>query len=139
MQKAPRSPKDEVGGMTYFPRMLDKIRLFAAGELRPDFHANLGRFGDGWCTAFLRVEYDALRERVLAGGSDEEILEWCFVTGRKLNPTDLLIWNAFVAKLGWRDAGAPRLAKLKAESGLADRDDIQTMVEFMEVDEGRMS
>jgi hypothetical protein len=125
--------------MVYFPRMLQKIRLFAAGELRPDFHANLGKFGDGWCTGFLRVDYAALRDRVLAGGTDEEVLEWCFASGRRLNDADLLVWNAFIAKLGWHDVAAPRLAKLKAEHGLADRDDIQVMVDFMDVDEGRKS
>ena len=26
----------------YFPRMLDKMRLYARGELREDCHANLG-------------------------------------------------------------------------------------------------
>jgi hypothetical protein len=139
MTKAPRSPLDPCKGMAYFPRMLDKVRLYAAGELRADFHANLGRFADGWCCSFLRVSYDQLRERVLAGGSDEEILDWCFANGRGLNDTDLFVWNAFITKLGWRDAATPRLQKLKAEGGWADRDDIQTMWEYMDLDEGRRS
>jgi hypothetical protein len=29
------------------------------------------------CLAFLRVNYNDLRDR-LAGGNDEEILEWCY-------------------------------------------------------------
>ena len=29
--------------MLFLPRMLSKIRLFAQGELWPDFHANLGK------------------------------------------------------------------------------------------------
>jgi hypothetical protein len=139
MEKVPRSPLDQTGGMSYFPRMLDKMRLFAAGELRPDLHANLGKFVDGWCTSFLRVDYAALQERVLAGGTDEELLDWCYANGRQLNETDLIVWNSFVSKLGWRDAGAVRLARLKSASGLAHRDDLVTMADYMEVDEGRKS
>ena len=33
MSTYPKSPKAKAGGMMYFPRMLDKIRLFAKGEL----------------------------------------------------------------------------------------------------------
>src|SRR4051794_9800755 len=74
---SPKSAYEKVAGMTYFARMLDKIRLHARGELRPDFHANLGRSADGWCCGFLRINYSDLKARVLEGGTDEEILEWC--------------------------------------------------------------
>jgi gluconokinase len=37
-----RSPYDKVGRLVYFGRMLDKIRLNAAGKLPPDYLANLG-------------------------------------------------------------------------------------------------
>jgi gluconokinase len=137
MTKPPRSPNDETSGLRYFARMLDKIRLFASGELRPDFHANLGKGADKWCCGFLRVEYEKLKARVLAGGTDEENLEWCYTNGRRLDATDLLVWNGFSAKVGWRDFASDRLMQVKAESGLADRDDIQTMTDYMEVDEGR--
>ena len=133
----PSSAYDKARGMMYFPRMLNKIRLFASGELQPDFHSNLGKGADAWCLSFLRVDYAALRERVLAGGTDDEILDWCFENGRELNDTDVLVWNSFIAKLGWNDLATPRLRKYKDGSGLAERDDIQTMVEYFEVDEGR--
>jgi hypothetical protein len=73
----------------------------------------------------------------LGGGTDEEILAWYFEKGRTLADTDLLVWNSFVAKLGWKDLAAPRLRKFKEASGLGNRDDLQTMVEYFEVDEGR--
>jgi hypothetical protein len=46
------------------------------------------------------VNYADLRERVLQGGSDEEILEWCFEKGRRLNEGDIVVWNGFASKLG---------------------------------------
>jgi hypothetical protein len=137
MTKTPASAAEMVGGMYYFARMLSKIRLFAAGELRADFHANLGKGADGWCCNFLRVDYAGLRERVFASGSDEEILEWCYANGRRANETDIWVWNQCMTRVGWRDRASAHLEKYKAQSGLAERADIVTMFEFFEVDEGR--
>src|ERR1700731_301819 len=102
MSTYPKSPKEMTGGMMYFPRMLDKIRLHARGELGEEYHANLGktRAADGAGSNFLRVKYADLRNRVLTGGTDEEILEWCYENGRQLNRGDLVVWNGFVSKLG---------------------------------------
>ena len=62
--KAPKSFHEKTGGMIYFPRMLDKIRLYAKGELREDCHANLGvaNRADGLCCQYLRVTYEALKK-----------------------------------------------------------------------------
>ena len=44
-----RSPYLKVGRLVYFGRMLDKIRLHAAGKLpEADYGANLGKGFDGW-------------------------------------------------------------------------------------------
>ncbi len=48
--------------MIYFARMLDKIRLNAAGNLREDFCGNLGSGFDARCVNFLRVNYPALKD-----------------------------------------------------------------------------
>ena len=139
MTTYPRSPKEMTRGMMYFPRMLDKIRLHGRGELHEDYHKNLGtpRTLDGACCNFLRVNYDDLRERVLQGETDEEILEWCFQSGRQLNEGDIVIWNAFASKLGWRDPFTSRLEERKKKKDIADRTDILTMADLIDFDEGR--
>jgi Domain of unknown function (DUF5069) len=43
-----------------------------------------------------------LVDRVLKGGSDEEILEWCFANGRRLNQEEIFVWNQFMTKRGQR-------------------------------------
>src|SRR2546430_11509176 len=65
MTTYPKSPKEMTRGMIYFPRMLDKIRLHARGELHEDYHKNLGamRAADGACCNFLRIDYADLRDR----------------------------------------------------------------------------
>lgn len=135
----PKSPKEITKGMMYFPRLLDKIRLHARGELSEDYHANLGKVGagDGACVNFLRVRYAELRDRVLAGGSDDEILEWCFEKGRRLNAGDLTVWNGFFSKLGWRDFATPLLERQKEKYGIADRTDIETIPDLIDFDEKR--
>jgi len=132
-----RSSYEKVGGIVYFGRMLDKIRLHAAGRL-PDGY-NVGTrvwtWFDARCTRFLAVNYQALAERVLAGGTDEDILAWCFEHGRRPSEEDLEIWNEFMTKRGWRDSSSPALAEAKRLRGFAHRNDIQTAFEFHLADE----
>ena len=56
-----RSPYLKVGRLVYFGRMLDKIRLHAAGKLPPEYVANLGDSSPGVfdtrCCSFLRVKF----------------------------------------------------------------------------------
>ena len=141
MSTYPKSPKEMTAGLLYFPRMLDKIRLHSRGELGEEYHKNLGavKAADGVCCNFLRVHYRDLRERTLAGGSDEEILEWCFEKGRRLNGGDILVWNGFASKLGWNDFATPVLEEVKQKHGLGYRTDIVTIPDFIDLDEGRRS
>ncbi len=136
--KYPRSPKETVGGIVYFGRMIDKIRLLASGELHPELHANLGKGFDERITDFLGVGYEAVASRVREGGGDDEILEWCFQQGVRPTEEQIEVWNGFMLKRGWRDVLSETLVRRKKESGFTDRDDIQTMFEYIDADEGRL-
>jgi len=139
MPTYPRSCKELTRGMMYFPRMLDKIRLHSRGELHEDYHKNFGapQTADSACCNFLRIHHRDLIKRVAEGGTDEEILEWCFENGRKPNQGDLFVWNGFISKLGWRDSVTPRLEQRKKDYGIADRADICTIPDLIDFDEGR--
>ncbi len=131
----PRSGYDMVGGIVFFGRMLDKIRLQQAGKLPSDY--NLGRGFDGRLCRFLRIDYDALCQRVFEGGSDEEILDWCFQRGGVPGEEDVVRFNAFLSKRGWRDDVSEWVAAQKQAMGLSARDDIQTAFDVHDADEGR--
>jgi len=110
-----RSPSEKVGGLFYFGRMLDKIRLHAKGELPSDYHANLGKGFDEKCVKFLRVDYEEMVERVKQGATDKEILDWCFTVGRKPTEDDVSFGrNSCGSAAGttkfrkWWYAGKPR-------------------------------
>lgn len=137
MTERPITAFNKLGGLYFLPRTLDKIRKHARGALHADHHEFLGKGFDGRLCHFLGIGYEDLKTRTLAGGTDEEILAWIQQRGRPINDVDLLIWNGFAAKRGWRDDATPTLEKQKAESGLAHRADLQTFFDYYEVDEGR--
>lgn len=131
-----RSPHEKVGGLVYFGRMLDKIKLHAQGKLPADYHNALGGGFDARCCAFLGVKYEDVVARVKLGGEDQDILEWCFTNGRKPSTEDIEIWNSYLRKRGWRDDASKRLAERKQEFGISNRDDIQTFFDLLDLDEG---
>lgn len=135
--KTPRSPHDQVGGIVYFGRMVDKIRLMDTGELRSDLHANLGISFDERCTHLLGVNYGDLAEEVKRGATDEAALAWAFDKGKRPSEEQIEIWNAFMSKRGWNDEVVATLISRKKESGFEDRDDIQTMFDYLDADEDR--
>ena len=132
-----RSPFVRVGGLVYFARMLDKIRAHAKAQLHEDYQANLGKGFDERCVRFLRVDYNQLIDRVKQGGTDEEILQWCFANGRRPNDDEIYVWNEFMRKRGWNDEVSETLKRRKKEAGMAGRSEIETMFSYIDADEGR--
>ena len=136
-QKVPRSPYDREGGIVYFPRMLDKIRMLQRGELPEDYHANLGKGFDKNCCDFLHVRHGDLTEQVGTGLSDAEALDWCARHGRRPGEQEVFVWNEFMRKCGWNDQYSERLRTRLESLGMAGRADVQTMFDLIDVDEGR--
>ena len=135
----PRSPHEKVGGIVYFGRMLDKIRLKHSEQLPPDLHQNLGGGFDKRCVDFLQVAYEELARKVIEGFDDRTALEWCFSAGQQPSAEQIYVWNEFMRKRGWKDEGTEMLERRKRESGLENRDDILTMFDYIDVDERRVS
>jgi gluconokinase len=129
-----------VGGIMVFGRILDKIRLHAEGKLPAGYHlgiiAGKRTFDDRVCR-LLGVSFAALSARVLEGGSDDEVLEWCLQNGQCPDVEHIEIFNGFMTKRGWRDAASNGLEEQKAEAGLGHRADIVTFFDLMDTEEGR--
>jgi len=131
----PRSGYDSVGGIVFLPRMLDKVRLHAAGRLPADY--NLGTGLDARLCRFLGVEYADVATVARAEPDDARVLAWCLAHGRTPSEDDVRYFNAFMTKRGWRDDGSARLAASKEKRGLTGRDDIQTTFDLQDFEEGR--
>ncbi len=132
-----RSDYEQVGGLVFFGRMLDKIRLKAAGTLPADYYtgtANRTHF-DARCCTFLRADYERVVARVLQGGTDAEILEWCYANFYRPSTDEIEIWNGFMTKRGWRDGGSPELEQAKTDRGFGGRPDIQTWFDLHRAEE----
>lgn len=137
-----RSPSEQIKGIVYFGRMLDKIRLAASGTLPEGWQAMRGQQRkntfDDRCCRFLKIDYLRLEAETLKGDkSDEALLEWVFQQGRQPTEEEIEIWNAFMTKRGWRDAATQRLNERLAEIGLPPGT-VETMFEFIDLDEGRL-
>jgi gluconokinase len=133
------SPYDAVRGFVYLPRLVSKIRLHAAGQLHADFVNNLGKAFDDRCCQYLGIKYDELRVWVLQNpaATQDEVLAWAEAKGRKLSTNDIEIWNGFMTKRGWRDEANEVLVRRLKENGLTVDAGVDTMFDYIEVDEGR--
>jgi hypothetical protein len=137
-EQFPCSPYQAIKGLVYFPRMIDKIRLKAAGQLPKVYEEFLGSNFDGRCLNLLGVTYDDVKKRVGAGDSDKAILDWCLAHGRKPTAEDIETWSGFMIKRGWRDDASPRILFRLKEAGLDHLDaQVATMFDFIDVDEKR--
>ena len=130
-----RSDREMVGGLVFFGRMLDKIRLHAQGKLPPDY--NRGTGFDARICRFLHIEYDSVVTKALEEKDDSKVQEWCYAHGRKPSDEEIHIFNAFLSKRGWNDEVSDELKEFKKAMGLSGRDDIQTFFDLHEADEGR--
>lgn len=129
---------EKTGGMFYFARMCSKIRLHAAGKLPADYFDMLGQGFDGRTCRSLRVTYEAVRERVLSGEPDAAVLEWCMANGRRLTAEEVLIYNSFMSKRGWRDDETDEfIPAMIKEYGVKDDGSVVTDFDLIEMDEGR--
>ena len=136
-----RSPYAKVGRLVYFGRMLDKIRLHAAGQLPAEYVPNYGDQGavnvfDARCCRFLGVKFADLQARALIGGSDAEILAWAHAHGQSRTDEECEIWSMFMCKRGWRDAASGVVQQRIQQFGLAGKP-VETMFDVLDYDEGR--
>ena len=135
-----RSPYEMVEGLVHFGRMVDKIRLHAAGKLPAEFQPFLGGANphgfDARCCRFLRIDYGALTTEATKDGTDEELFRWACTHGRKPSGEEIEIWNAYMSKRCWRDPYPPRLHFRLQEAGLPVGAAL-TMFDFIDLDEGR--
>jgi hypothetical protein len=134
----PRSGRENMCGWVYLPRFVDKIRLHLAGKLHKDYQEN---FTKGFDAAWLKaagVTAEALIQVVQNSITDGQVADWVAKNVKKTD-AEKKAFNDFVLKRGTEDdAIKARLKMRKEQAGLAHRDDLLTMVDFMDADEKRI-
>lgn len=139
----PRSPKILLGGLAHLARLIDKIRLRHAGLIQDYNYLTIGF--DKSLIDLLSLDAQAFEQRVLAGGTDEALLEWVRTHGRPLSDAEIRLWTRKVLTAGPADEAARerfqgRLRDVAAKRGvsLESLPPVTTWVEAIELDEGRL-
>ena len=90
----PRSPKEQLGGLCHLGRLIDKIRLRNAGHLQDYNYLTTGF--DKYLLDLLGLKGEELEQRVLRGGSEEEIVTWIQSHAKSLTEEEKAQWNTMV-------------------------------------------
>lgn len=130
---------EKTGGLFYFARMCSKIRVHAEAKLPTDHVEWLGKGFDGRTCRYLQVRYEDVKAEVLAGKTDAEVLGWCFAHGRPaLTDEEILIYNSFMSKRGWRDDETAEYIPASIKKlGAKDDGSLLTDFDLIEMEEER--
>ena len=133
----PRSAREVMAGWTYLPRFVDKTRLHLAGRLHSDYQENFCKGFDGaWLnTAGITAEQfiDVVKNSI----TDGEVTDWVM---KNVNKTEAekSAFREYILNRGKEEEMKPRLKMRKEQSGLTHRDDILTIVDYIDADEKRI-
>lgn len=142
-QTYPRSPKTLLGGMAHLGRFIDKIRLRNAGRIQDYNYITVGF--DKHLVDFLKIDPKDFEQRVLAGGTDEELLAWVKTNSRKPSDQEIAQWSQGLLASGPKDDAARQrfqgrldeIAKKRAVPA-SSLPAVSTWADVIELDEERM-
>jgi gluconokinase len=131
---APRSPYDTVGGITFLPRAIDKMRAHIAGTAG-EYNAKVG-YSTQLFDLF-GVTADQFEQVVRENATDEAVSS-ALLTRKPLSKTDIDAWNQrSINRSPTDEAGWARHWKQLADAGYGDRKDVRTMFDRLDLDDGR--
>jgi hypothetical protein len=135
----PRSPREKMDGWVHLPRFVDKIRLRLAGKLPPDYEENFTKGFDGSWLRAAGVSAEQIIEVVKGSVSDGEVCDWVRRNVKK-SAAEKSTFNTFVLNRGTEPDPElqARLKMRKEQTGLGERHDIKTFVDFIDADEKRI-
>ncbi len=139
----PRSPKALLCGIAHLGRLIDKIRLRYAGQIQDYNYITVGF--DQYLVEFLGIDAKSFEQRVLAGGTDEELLVWVKGNGRKPSEQEIGQWTQALLAYGPKDDAARqrfqgRLKDIATKRGVtvSSLPAVTTWVDVIELDEERL-
>ena len=137
-----RSPREAIGGYVILPRLIDKVRLEAEGNLSPEYAENLLKPGltlDGRFLAFTGLSGEALRGAIHSSQTDEEVLAWVERHGRPRSTEEKRRWAEEIDAYRPNPERAARRKQIYPE--LAEKVDLAafSVFDIIDIDEGRIS
>jgi len=132
-----------LGGIAHLARFIDKIRLRNRGLIQDYNYITTGF--DKHLIEFLRIDPKAFESRVLAGGSDQEFLDWIRAQGEPRTPEEIEQWNHILLASRPKDDAARqrfqgRLQDIAAKRGVpvSSLPPVSTWAEVIDLDEDRL-
>ncbi|MBS0155302.1 MAG: DUF5069 domain-containing protein [Nitrospira sp.] len=142
-QTYPRSPKALLGGIAHLGRFIDKIRLRHAGQIQDYNYITMGF--DKYLIDFFGIDAKAFEWQVLAGGADEELINWVKTNGRKPSDEEITQWSTNLLASGPKDESARqrfqgRLQEIATKRGVSvdSLPPVSTWADIIELDEDRL-
>jgi hypothetical protein len=139
----PRSPKVLLGGIAHLRRFIDKIRLRNAGQIQDYNYITTGF--DKHLIEFLGIDAKAFEQRVLAGGTDDELLAWVKTKGKPVSEADIHLFSRNLLASGPKDDAAKlrfqgRLREIANKRGVpvSSLPPVATWADVIELDEERI-
>jgi hypothetical protein len=142
-QQYPRSPKALLGGIAHLGRFIDKIRLRNEGKIQDYNYITVGF--DKHLVDFLQIDPKSFELRVLAGGTDEELLVWVKANSRRPSDQEIAQWSQGLLASGPKDDAArqrfqARLQGIATKRGVpvTSLPSVHTWADVIELDEERL-
>lgn len=89
--EAPASPGKRVGGYVILARLADKARAHFLGGKLGDYHTNCPL--DHLLLDWKGVDYEPIKQKILAGATDEEIARYLDAHGTPKTPEETKAWS----------------------------------------------
>lgn len=142
-QTYPRSPKALLGGVAHLGRFIDKIRLRNEGKIQDYNYITVGF--DKYLVDFLQIDPKAFEQRVLAGGTDEDLLACVKANSRTLSDQEIAQWSQGLLSSGPENDAARqrfqgRIQDIATKRGvpLSSLPPVSTWADVIELDEERL-
>lgn len=142
-QGYPRSPQSLLGGIAHLGRFIDKIRLRHAGKIQDYNYITVGF--DKYLIDFLQIDPKSFEQRVLAGGTDDELFVWVKANSRKPSDQEIAQWSQSLLASCPKDDAAHqrfqgRLQAIATKRGVvvSSLPPVHTWVDVIELDEERL-
>jgi len=123
----------------HLPRFIDKVRLHLAGKLHEDYQPNFCKGFDGLWLERAGVSADQFIDVVRGSLCDGQVCDWVLKNVKK-SEADKAAHRERMLNYPKKDDAEmqARLKLRKEQAGLANRDDLQTFIDYIDADEGRL-
>ncbi len=132
-KRPPRSPRVRLGGYVILPRMLDKGRALVAGK---NGEYNFNCPVDNRFLEFVGLEAEPIKQLLVEGKGDLEILEWIQANApKKHSPDEIEAWSTAAEKRQPEDEDSRKFFEDRLKKLNPKRTDVVAWFDLLDLDD----